>query len=373
MLCDHTSEAVGNEFTTTTALRCDNVRYGFPEKTLSEWDRPETWSARLSIAARVYLERFVGQRTDNGGQYHGEYHGQGDLSAGAVLPHASVTAINTQTGIKETITTNDSGRLFISDLADRTIRRRDSHPGFKTFRQTGLVLDVNSSLRVDTALEVGSVADQVNVLANPVQVETSNTQLGEVIGSTKIESVPLNGRSYTDLLPTTRGRADQLGNLHLSMLSLRFRRSNPGNLAINGQREDANGFMVNGTPVNEGVTMGTAVIPNLDSYCRVPHPDGQFRRGVREFQRRPNQRDSKSGTNHFHGNAFEFLRNTNLDARSYYDPTVGKFDQNQFGVPLAVLFGTIKSSFRGLPGHSADSRCEFRGDSRPMAGIEWGM
>ena len=110
--------------------------------------------------------------------------------AGAVLPRASVTAINTQTGIKETMTTNGAGDYSFPTLPVGQYDVEIRNTGFKTFRQTGLILDVNSSLRVDAALEVGSVADQVNVLANPAQVETSNTQLGEVIGSTKIEPCP---------------------------------------------------------------------------------------------------------------------------------------------------------------------------------------
>jgi hypothetical protein len=211
---------------------------------------------------------------------------------------------------------------------------------FKTFRQTGLVLDVNGNLRVDATLEVGTVTEQVNVLATAVQIETSNTQLGEVIGSTKIESVPLNGRSYTDLLALQPGVAPvNSGTCSYPCSPSVSGNLNPGNMAINGQREDSNGFMLNGATVDEGVTFGTAVIPNLDSIAEFRILTANFDAEYGNFSGGQINVITKSGTNHFHGSAFEFLRNTDLDARSFYDPSVGKFIQNQFG---GTIGGPIK-------------------------------
>ncbi len=260
--------------------------------------------------------------------------------SGAVVPGATVTALNTQTGTKEATTTNEAGFYSFPTLSVGAYDIEVRATGFKTYRQTGLVLDVNSGLRVDAALEVGTVTEQVNVSATAVQVETASTQLGEVIGSTKMEAVPLNGRSYTDLLALQPGVVPvNAGTCTYPCSPAVSGNLNPGNLSINGQREDANSFMVNGGTVDESVTMGTAVIPNLDSIAEFRILTANFDAEYGNFSGGQINVITKSGTNHLHASAFEFLRNTDLDTRTFYDPTRGKFIQNQFG---ATLGGPIK-------------------------------
>ncbi|MGO8791532.1 MAG: carboxypeptidase regulatory-like domain-containing protein [Terriglobia bacterium] len=250
-------------------------------------------------------------------------------SSGSVIPNAAVVALNTETGIKHTTQTNAQGFYSLPILPvghyDVTIEVK----GFKEYRQTGLVLDVNTALRVDAAMEVGAITQEVNVSAAAQHVETSSTQMGEVVGDNKIETVPLNGRSYTDLLALQPGvvpvSAGTYGGTPVSG-SL-----DNGNLSVSGQRESANGFMLNGGNVQEGLWMGTAIIPNLDS--------------IGEFRIITNNADAeygnysgglvnaitKSGTNQFHGDAFDFLRNSDMDSRNFYDPERGTLKQNEFG------------------------------------------
>src|ERR1700722_17459274 len=183
--------------------------------------------------------------------------------SGALVGGATVTAINTDTGIKETVRADGQGFYSFPSLPVGRYDIEVQASGFKVYRQKGLVLDVNTALTVDVALELGSASQEVTVQAQAVQVETTNTQMGEVISDTKMTTVPLNGRSYTDLLalqpgvsPTSSGQygaASVSGGL------------NPGSLSVSGQRESSNGFMVNGGNVNEGVNQGTAIVPNLDS------------------------------------------------------------------------------------------------------------
>ena len=106
---------------------------------------------------------------------------------------------------------------------------------------------------------------------------------------------------------------------------------NPGTISINGQREFANSFVLNGSDVEEDVNMGTAIVPNLDSIAEFRILTSNFDAEYGEFSGGQINVVTKSGNNGFHGNAFEFLRNTNLDARNYFSPTRGAFDQNQFG------------------------------------------
>jgi hypothetical protein len=169
----------------------------------------------------------------------------------------------------------------------------------------------------------------VTINAAAVQVETTNTQIGEVISENKMTTVPLNGRSYTDLLALQPGvapvSAGTIGALSVSG------NLNPGILSVSGQRESSNGFMVNGGDVKEGAYMGTAIIPNLDSIAEFRIITSNFDAEYGNFSGGQVNVVTKGGTNDFHGDVFDFLRNTDLDARNFFSPDKGKFIQNQFG------------------------------------------
>ncbi len=257
--------------------------------------------------------------------------------SGAVVPGATVTALQTETGIQQTTHTDAQGFYTFPLLPVGHYEINVQQTGFKEFHQSGLVIDVNSALRTDVTLEVGAVTQSVNVHAAAVQVETTNTQMGELIGSTKIETIPLNGRSYTDLLalqpgvvPISSGETSAIpvsGGL------------NGGALSVSGQRESANGFMVNGANVEEGVNNGTAIIPNLDSIAEFRIITNNFDAEYGNYSGGQVNAVTKSGTNQVHGDLFEFVRNTDLDARNYFSPDRGTFQQNQFG---GTVGGPIK-------------------------------
>jgi len=253
-------------------------------------------------------------------------------ASGAVVAGAKVTAANVQTGVKQTVVTGADGAYGLLGLAPGTYDIEVQSGGFKDYRQTGLTIEVNTSLRVDVALQVGQVLEKVTVSAAEVHVETENTQLGEVIGHTKMTTIPLNGRSYTDLLalqpgvvPISSGQyspSSPSGNL------------NAGGFSVGGQRETANGFMVNGGNVEEGTNNGTAVIPNLDSIEEFRIITNSFDAEYGNYSGGQINAVTKSGTNALHGDLFEFLRNTSLDARNFFSPERGTFHQNQFGGTL---------------------------------------
>ena len=157
----------------------------------------------------------------------------------------------------------------------------------------------------------------------------------------------LNGRSFTDLLalqsgvvPVTSIASNTVQDVGASALSPSGD-LNPGTISINGQREFANSFVLNGSDVEEDVNMGAAIIPNLDSIAEFRILTSNFDAEHGEFSGGQIEVVTKSGTNEFHGNVFEFLRNTDLDARNYFSPTRGAFDQNQFG---ATLGGPIRKN-----------------------------
>ena len=185
------------------------------------------------------------------------------------------------------------------------------------------MIDVNSKVVVDASLAIGERTETVTVSESAAHVETADTQMGEVITGKQMTAVPLNGRSYTDLLalqsgvvPVTSLTSDTTQDVGVSAFSPSGD-LNPGTISINGQREFANSFVLNGSDVEEDVNMGAAIIPNLDSIAEFRILTSNFDAEHGEFSGGQISVVTKSGTNAFHGDVFEFLRNTDLDARNY--------------------------------------------------------
>jgi len=209
--------------------------------------------------------------------------------------------------------------------------------GFRTYRAAHLVVDTNSELRLDVPLVLGERSEQITVAASAERVETVDTQLGEVVSGTKIVAVPLNGRSFTDLLalqpgvaPATTITGNSIQAAGAAILSPSGD-LNPGTISINGQREYANGFMVNDADVVERFTMGAAIIPDLDSIAEFRILTGNFDAEYGNYSGGRISVVTKSGSNQFHGEAFEFLRNTDFDARNFFSPARAVYQQNQLG------------------------------------------
>jgi Carboxypeptidase regulatory-like domain len=261
-------------------------------------------------------------------------------ASGAVVAQADVTAMNLGSGVRQSTKSDDKGFYTFPVLLIGHYDVDVTRPGFKPYRRIGVVVDANSLLVVDAVLEVGEHSEALTVSDSAVHVETYSSQMGEVINSDQMNAVPLNGRSYTDLLslqpgvaPETSINVNTVQDVGASALSPSGD-LNPGTLSINGQREFANAFIVNGSDSEEDVNMGTAIIPNLDSIAEFRILTSNFDAEYGEFSGGQINVVTKSGSNAFHGDLFEFLRNTDLDARNYFSPTRGTFIQNQFGATL---------------------------------------
>jgi hypothetical protein len=258
-------------------------------------------------------------------------------SSGAVVAKATVTATNAETGIQQTVNTDNKGFYSFPALPIGRYDLSVAVNAFRPYQRTGIVIDANSSLTVNVSLQLGERRDAVTVVEDQLRVETSSTQNGEVITASQMTAVPLNGRSFTDLLslqpgvaPLTSITSDTVQDVGASALSPSGN-LNPGTISINGQREFANSFIVNGSDVEEDVNNGTAVVPNLDAIAEFRILTNSFDAEYGEFSGGQINVVTKSGTNSWHGDVFEFLRNTNFDAHNFFSPTRGAFDQNQFG------------------------------------------
>lgn len=272
--------------------------------------------------------------------------------SGAVIPGAKITIVNT--ALKTVFRASSDGRGFYS-FPSLPVGRYDltvAAEGFQTQRRTALSVDADSAVKTDAIMSMGRKTDEVTVSAAEAAidtvVETSATHLGEVVQSEQIEALPLNGRAYTDLLAIQPGVTPVTTLTPASVIMAGVTGTinpsgdlNPGDVSIDGQRESANGFMVNGIDVQEHMNGGTSVIPNLDSIQEFRVLTNNFDPEYGNYNGGMINVITKSGSNSFHGDAFEFLRNTSLDARNYFSDTRGAFRQNQFG---GVAGGRIKKN-----------------------------
>ncbi len=251
--------------------------------------------------------------------------------SGASIAGAKVTLHNPDSGLRqETKSGSDGNYEFLVVPVGEHYSLEVEANGFKTYTQTGITLLVNQRMRVDALLTLGTEAQAVEVSAQAVQVETRATQLGDVIGSQKMLSLPLNGRSYIDLLGLQAGVVDQTTNRQLTDRPVAGD-GDTGNFSVNGGREASNGFLVNGGSVEEARNNGVGLVPNLDSIQEFRVLTNAFDAEYGGFAGATVNVITKSGTNSVHGSAFEFLRNGDLDSRNYFDIERGIFNRNQFG------------------------------------------
>jgi hypothetical protein len=242
--------------------------------------------------------------------------------SGAVLPGVEVTATQTETGISRMTVTNETGYYVLPNLPLGPYRLEAGLPGFRTFVQTGIVLQVNSNPTINLALQVGQVSEQVEVEANAGLVETRTLSVGQVMETSRIVELPLNGRNAQELLLLGGGAAQAApagGQLF------------PGRLLI-----------------SSAGTLGTSTdytldgIRHVDAYdgwpLPLPFPDAlaEFKTeigGMSAQQGRGAQVSAvtKSGTNEFHGDLFEFLRNDLFNARPYFSLKGSTLKRNQYG------------------------------------------
>ena len=241
---------------------------------------------------------------------------------GAVLPGVEVTATQTDTGISRTAVTNETGSYVLPNLPLGPYRVEAALSGFRTYAQAGIVLQINSNPVINPVMDVGQVSETVDVQANAAQVETRGVGVGQVIENTRIIELPLNGRNVQDLI-TLSGAAVQQGTTS--------NRSFAGN-----------------DIVSMAGSLGFGAAYSLDGIAHMDPYDGQsqplpFPDALQEFKvetsglsaQNPKSAAvssvTKSGTNTFHGDLFEFVRNDLFNARNYFATRHNTLKRNQFG------------------------------------------
>jgi carboxypeptidase family protein/TonB-dependent receptor-like protein len=252
---------------------------------------------------------------------------------GAVIPGAAVQVKNTGTGRVQNTQTDEQGRYTLPDLPIGAYEVQASKPGFQTTVRRGVTLTVGAQAIVDLSLSVGQSQQTVTVEADVSAVDTVSTAVSSYISAKQIEDLPLNGRNFTDLVALIPGVASgsQIGQGGANLLY-----GVEQNFSVSGARSEGQAYLLDSTNIQGfwnhgsgsgvmGTTLGIEGIAEFsvltNTYSAQFGGNGAVVNAV-----------TKSGTNDFHGSAYEFLRNSALDARNFFDgPVKPSFKQNQFG------------------------------------------
>jgi hypothetical protein len=281
----------------------------------------------LAVLGTTYL------KADVTGSVEGYVHD----STGAVLPNAHIVATDTATNLTKETSSDENGRYTLIALPPSRYKIAITLTGFKSTAITDIDLKVNDQLRFDVVMTVGSIDQSVSVEANALQVQTSSTQLGTTIESKEMLALPLNGRSYLDLLSLQAGVAPR-STVAATDRPVDGLFTSPGNVSVNGQPESANAFLVNGAEVNETKNEGAGLIPNLDSVQEFRLLTNSFDAEYGKFTGAVMNTITKPGTNRIHGDGFEFYRNDAMDSRGWFDPTKAVLKRHQFGYAIGGPF-----------------------------------
>lgn len=297
-------------------------------------------------------------------------HGTVTDATGAVIPGATVTATDTSTGIVTRATTDNHGYYIFPQLhigGPYTVGI--SKPGFQTHLSTGLTLNVNANRGVDAVLKVGSTAQTVEVRAPAVQVETSDTQMKTVIRAHQIQQLPLLGRDVLTLTKTAPGVVEASDAI--------------GGYSTNGSQTQQNSYLLGGADVNDTPLQDAGITPNPDALAEVNVVTSTINP---EFARNSGaivNEVIKSGTNQFHGNGFEYYRDTFMNNGGYFAQKRPQYHQNLFGGTLggpifknrAFFFMAYQGSRRGngvtqstrVPAEGQIENGDFTNDTNQLA------
>lgn len=274
-----------------------------------------------SVALTLALALFLGGRQLVAQNVNATIHGTITDSSGAVVAGAKVTATNGSTGISYTATTDSKGYYILPQMAiGGPYSIRIDMSGFKSFSAIGLKLTTNENFEQDAALQAGAISQTVQVNANTVQVDTSDTQLKATVDASEIEQLPLLGRDASIIQKLTTGSVES---------SDRF-----GNYSANGSQTQDNSYLLDGADINDAPlqTQGFTISPDdLGEVTFVTSTQSP------EYSRNSGaiiNESIKSGTNQFHGDGFEFYRDTFLNNGSYFSATRPVFHQNLYGGTL---------------------------------------
>src|SRR2546422_6641780 len=265
-------------------------------------------------------------------------------SSGRVIPNARITVTNTATGISRALTTNTDGFYTAPNLLPGSYDLTFTAPGFKTDVKKGITLTVGAVAVLDLTMQIGTAIETIEVKTDAPDVQLATSDISAVVNATTVREMPLNGRSWTDLATLQPGVNRIQTQPDFAAGTDRGNRGFGQQLTISGARPQQNNYRLDGVSLNDyangapgsvlGGNLGVDAIQEFSVLTSNYSAEyGKTSGGVVNAI-------TRSGTNQLHGSVYEFLRNSALDARNFFDPqTIPPFKRNQFG---ASAGGPIK-------------------------------
>lgn len=250
-------------------------------------------------------------------------------SSDAAVPGAHVVVLNVETNLTQAVEANAEGIYSVKQLPPGIYRIKVEHPGFRTYIQSGITLTVNQSATANIKLQLGDVKEMVTVTANAELLNTTSAELSTVVDQYAVTQLPLNGRDPSNLVFLAPGVTNVLNSNGALQAGFSFPTETGG--SANGGRQGSTYYLLDGVPNMDNYLLLTAPFPNADA-------TQEFRVITNNFDARYGfspgavvSIETKSGANAFHGGAFEFLRNQELNAKNWFSHAVDPLKRNQFG------------------------------------------
>lgn len=265
---------------------------------------------------------------------------------GAVLAGAQVTVTNIATGVKRAVVTDTGGRFAASQLPPGTYEVAASMTGFESLIRSGVTLAIGQEAHVTLGLNIGSVREQVTVTGEAPIVNTSTSSVSGVVDEKRIEELPLNGRDFSQLPLVQPGvTAIRNGDVNVS-------KGYGTRIAMGGSRPDQTAWLLDGTNVHSPSNFGTpgsaaGVMLGVEAVREFQVLTSDYSAELGGTSGGVVNMVTKSGTNTLHGSAFEYFRNSHLDARNFFDKEKPAFKRNQFGGSLGGKIKKDKTFFFG--------------------------
>lgn len=267
-------------------------------------------------------------------QVNGSFTGQVRDPSGAIIPGATVTVTNADRGIHRIAVTNSDGIYLVQAVGEGTYTITITAKGFETYVAANTILRVGQNLRVDATMNVGSQTTNVTVEGSAAgQVETESSGISTTITSKQISQLELNGRSFVQLVELSPGVSNQTGQSEGV--------TGPGGsvmYSINGGRTESNNWEIDGGDILDSGSMANLnVFPNIDALDQVQVFTSSFDAQYGRTGSGAIEAVTKSGTNQFHGEVFEYLRNQIFNAKNFFNPPdqrIGAYKKHDFGFTL---------------------------------------
>jgi hypothetical protein len=289
------------------------------------------FSLNRFVFASIVVLLFLGGNSASGQGTSATLTGQVTDNSGAVVPGATVTATNTDTSLTQMATTNGDGVYLIAPLPPGHYKLAVEAKGFERYLQTGIELSVNVNSTQNVVLKTGSVQETVTVFENAELINTTSPELGTTVNEAAVTQLPLNGRDPSSLVFLAPGTTSVLAGGGQPGIQAGFSFPTETGASANGGRQGSTEYLLDGVPNMDNYLGLTAPFPNADATQEFRVITNNFNTLYGFAPGAVVSVETRSGSNSFHGGAFEFLRNKDLNASNYFTGSTDPLRRNQFG------------------------------------------